>query len=67
MPFKIVLHYLDGESEEQEEVFDTEEDAWDYAGYLVGCSELGNEILHLSNPGDNPLSDDEIEPEVIEI
>lgn len=45
--FKIVF-----ENELQDEVFDTEEDAEEYALYLCSCSREGAEILHMSNPGD---------------
>ena len=41
---------IDGELED--EVFDTEEEAEEYAMYLRSCAETGAEILHMSNPGD---------------
>lgn len=44
---------VDGEFED--EIFDTEEAAEDYANYLVGCAAQGAEDLYLSNPGDYPL------------
>lgn len=66
--YKVVLHYSDGETYEEDEMFDTEEEAFEYGEYLCGCASLGNEILHESNPGDYPLEDDEdIEIEVIEV
>ena len=40
------------EDELQDEVFDTEEDAEEYALYLCSCSREGAEILNMSNPGD---------------
>ena len=40
------------EGELQDEVFDTEEDAEEYALYLCSCSREGAEILNMSNPGD---------------
>lgn len=56
------------DGEEQDEIFDSEASAEDYAGYLVGCSHTGAETLNLSNPGDYPLEDfEEPEWEVIEI
>ncbi|GKZ02941.1 hypothetical protein [Paraclostridium bifermentans] len=66
--YKIVMQYPDGTNEEQDEVFDTEEYAEEYALYLVSCSVEGAEISNLSNPGDYPLDDYE-EPnfEIIEI
>lgn len=36
----------------EDDIFDTEEDAEEYALYLRSCSDLGAEILHMSNPGD---------------
>ena len=55
--YKIIMQYPDGTNEEQDEVFDTEEGAHEYANYLVSCSQEGAEILNLSNPGDYPLED----------
>ena len=40
------------DDEEQDEVFDTEDAAEEYALYLRSCTKEGAEILHLSNPGD---------------
>lgn len=40
------------DDEEQDEVFDTEEAAEEYALYLCSCTHEGTEILHMSNPGD---------------
>lgn len=59
---------LDGE--EQEPVFDTENDAEEYALYLCSCSRQGAEILHMSNPGDYDYDEDSFEEpeyEIIEI
>lgn len=66
--YKIVMQYPDGTNEEEDSIFDTKEDAEEYAHYLVGCSQEGAEILNLSNPGDYPLDDDE-DPdfEIVEI
>ena len=62
------MQYSDGTNEEQDEVFDTEEDAEEYANYLVSCNEEGAEILNLSNPGDYPLDDYEAPDfEIVEI
>lgn len=38
--------------EELDDIFDTYEDAQEQAVYYCGCSQLGAEILHMSNPGD---------------
>lgn len=58
------------ESDEQEEFFDNEEDAEDYALYLCSCSRTGAETLHMSNPGDYDYDEDEeydYDYEVIEV
>ena len=66
--YKIIMQYPDGVNEEQDEVFETEESAVEYANYLVSCSQVGAEILNLSNPGDYPLDDyEDPDFEIIEI
>lgn len=66
--YKIIMVFCDGTEEEQDEVFDTEYEAVDYAGYLCGCYYEGAEILNMSNPGDYPLDDDdEVDYRIIEI
>lgn len=66
--YKIVMQFSDGTSEEQDEIFDSEEEAEEYAGYLVGCSRTGSETLNLSNPGDYPLDDyEDPDYEIVEI
>ena len=63
--YKIIL-----EDEEQDEIFNSQEDAEEYALYLLSCSRLGAEILHMSNPGDYEYDEDEWENpeyEIIEI
>ncbi len=67
MAYKIVMQYPDGTVEEDDEVFETEADANEHGLYLVSCYDLGGEILHLSNPGDHPLSNDEADFEVVEV
>lgn len=49
------------DGEEQDEVFDTYEDADQHGLYLCSCSELGAEILHMSNPGDYEYDEDSYE------
>lgn len=51
----------------QDGVFDTEEEATEHALYLVGCAELGAEILHMSNPGDYEEDDYDDEYEIVEV
>ncbi len=54
--------------DEQDEVFDTYEDADEYALYLCSCYHTGGEILEMSNPGDYPYDpDDEPDYEIVEV
>ena len=53
--------------EEQDELFDTEEEAREYALYLVGCARTGAETLHWSNPGDYDYDEDTYEDPEFEI
>lgn len=65
--FKVIMHYPDYDDEE-EEIFETEEEAEEYG--LQSCSDYhaGGEILNMSNPGDYPLDDnDDVDFEVIEV
>ncbi len=55
------------DGEEQDEVFDTEAAAEDYALYLCSCTEVGAETLHLSNPGDYDYDEDAFESPEYEI
>lgn len=66
--YKILMQYSDGTSEMEDDVFDTEEEAEEYGGYLIGCCRTGAETLNLSNPGDYPLDDyEDPDFEVVEI
>ncbi len=63
--YKVVFN-----DEEQDEVFNTEEEAEEYALYLCSCTRQGAEILHMSNPGDYDYDEDDYEDpdyEIIEI
>ena len=53
--YKVVF---DG-ADDMEEVFDTEDEAEEYASYQCGCTRLGAEMFHLSNPGDYDYDYDE--------
>lgn len=48
-------------------VFDTEEDAEEYALYLRSCTRTGAETLHWSNPGDYDYDEDTFEDPEYEI
>lgn len=63
--YKIVF-----DGEEEDEVFDTEEEAGEYASYLCSCAREGAEILNMSNPGDYDYDEDSFEDpdyEIIEV
>ena len=66
--FKIEMQYSDGTCEVEDDVFDSQEAAKDYANDLVSCNRVGAETLNLSNPSDYPLDDYE-DPsyEIIEV
>jgi len=53
--------------EEMDAVFDTEEEAEEYALYLCSCAREGAEILHMSNPGDYDEDDYEEDYEIVEV
>lgn len=67
MSWKVLYHYDDGTSEEDDEVFETEEEAEEHGLYMHSCASLGAEILHMSNPGDYPDDDDDLDYEIIEV
>lgn len=51
----------------EDEVFNTEDEAEEYAMYLVSCAKQGAEILHLSNPGDYDEDDYDADYEIVEV
>ena len=55
------------DGEEQDETFDTEEDAEEYALYLRSCTRTGAETLHWSNPGDYDYDEDTFDDPEYEI
>ena len=66
--FQIILKFADGTEELRDEVFDSEEEAEEYGGYLMGCARTGAETLNMSNPYDNPIGEyDDLDYEVFEI
>lgn len=68
MPYKIVMQYPDGTTEEEDEVFKTREAADDYGMYLVSCCSEGAETLYMSNPGDYPDEDcEDVDFEIVEV
>jgi hypothetical protein len=66
--FKVVMCYDNGTKEEEDELFETQEAAYEYGLYMCSCFHEGAEILNLSNPGDYPLEESgDIDFEVIEV
>ncbi|MGB3158055.1 MAG: hypothetical protein WBB09_10750 [Candidatus Microthrix parvicella] len=64
--YKVILKGADGD-EELDEVFESEADANEYGLVALSNISVGREVLHMSNPGDYPLSDDDVDFEVVEI
>ena len=54
MKYKVVMHYPDGTEEEEDELYDSEEQAEEAGCYSCSCYREGGEIFNLSNPGDYP-------------
>lgn len=65
---KYQIQYIasDGTKELDDEVYDSEEEAYEAGEYGCSCHSLGNEILHLSNPGDNPIDEEGLDFEIVE-
>ena len=57
--YKVIMIDENGYEDEQDEIFDNRQAAEDYGLYIVGCADLGAEILNMSNPGDYPLEEAE--------
>lgn len=53
--YKVIIHYSDGTSEEEDEIFETRAEAESHGSYVCSCIETGAEDLYLSNSGDYPL------------
>ena len=63
--YKIIFN-----GEEEDEIFNTYEEAEEYAIYYSGCGKLGAEILNMSNPGDYDYDEETYESpeyEIIEV
>ena len=50
--FKAVLKFSDGEEVEDDERFETEEEAEECGLVMFSNHNAGAEVLHMSNPGD---------------
>lgn len=65
--YRISLSFEDGSTEQPEEVFDSEDAAREFGYQWISDYHQGGEVLHMSNPGDYPLNEDEeVDLEVIE-
>lgn len=67
MPYKVVMTYPDGETDERDEEFDSYGEAEAFGLECCSDYELGGEIFNMSNPGDYPLEDGEADFDVIEV
>lgn len=67
--FKVVMRWPDGTTNEEDEAFETEEEAQAFGAEQCSNYAVGGEVLHLSNPGDYPLKGDEddVDFDVIEV
>ena len=55
--YRVIIHYADGTTEVEDEIFYSRSDAEEYGSYMVACCHDGAETSHLSNPGDYPFED----------
>lgn len=63
--FKAVLKFADGEEVEDDERFETEKEAEEYGLVMLSNYNTGAEVLHMSNPGDYSLDDDDADPDIV--
>lgn len=61
-------YLIDGERFDEDETYDTYEEAQEAAYEALSNMEVGAEILHMSNPGDYPEEDySDAEIDIIEV
>ena len=66
--YQVNIIFPNGEEDLDDEIFDSYKEAEEYAWYLCGCYKEGGEILHMSNPGDYPLKeDDDCDYEIVKV
>lgn len=65
--YKVIYHWSDGGVDEEDEYFDSEEDATEAGMYGLSCRQEGAEILWMSNPGDNPYDESDFENDTFEV
>jgi len=56
--FRVVINFLNGDTEELDDLFDSYEDAEQEALEYISNWHAGGEVLELSNPGDYPYEPD---------
>ena len=66
MSYMFKLVFGNGEVEEFDDIFDSEEDATEAASYAAACQREGAELEHMSNPGDYPDDEVDVDYEVFE-
>ena len=65
-----VIHYDDGDmdyEENDQEPFETYDEAYEAAEYANGCRSFGADMMHLHDPWDNPEIGDDIGDGEIEV
>lgn len=65
--FKVIYHWSDGSQDEEDELYDSYEEAQEAGFYGLSCRELGAEILNMSNPGDYPIDGEDFDNDDFEI
>ena len=65
--YKVIYHWSDGTEDEEDELFDSEDEAQEAGLYGLSCVKLGGEILEMSNPGDYPFDERDYEDDDFEI
>jgi hypothetical protein len=67
--YKVEMKWPDGATEELDETFETEAEANAFGLNACGDYMTGAEVLHMSNPGDYPLNEDNdrVDFDVIEV
>ncbi len=67
MKYGVKVIFSDGREIDENEVFDTYEEAYEYGLQISSTDSLGGEIFSMSNPGDYPFEETDSEIEVYEI
>ena len=67
--FKVTMTYPDGTTEDDDERFETKEEAHEYGEVQCSNYSAGAEVLHLHNPGDYSAddADADVDFDVVEV